>query len=58
VAAAGATADWLYHLKGDMCALRMIKGGIIAVPIMIPADPELFREALKRLKAVTERMSS
>jgi hypothetical protein len=24
VAVAGATADWLYHLKGDMCALRVI----------------------------------
>ena len=61
VAAAGATADWLYHLKGDMCALRVIKGGVISVPVMIPADPdrdpELFREAVKRLEAVVERMS-
>jgi hypothetical protein len=61
VAAAGATADWLYHLKGDMCVLRVIKDGIISVPVMIPAnpdrDPDLFREALKRLEAVTERMS-
>ncbi|MEU6718492.1 hypothetical protein ABZ897_44110 [Nonomuraea sp. NPDC046802] len=61
VAAAGATADWLYHLKGDMCALRVIKDGIISVPVMIPADPdrdpELFREAVKRLEAVVERMS-
>ncbi|GAA2205780.1 hypothetical protein GCM10009850_012380 [Nonomuraea monospora] len=61
VAAAGATADWLYHLRGDMCALRVIKEGIVSVPVMIPAspdrDPELFREALKRLKTVIERMS-
>lgn len=53
VAAAGATADWPYHLKSDMCALRVIKDGIVSVPVMIPAnpdrDPELFREALKRL---------
>ncbi len=44
-----------------MCALRVIKDGIISVPVMIPADPdrdpELFREALKRLEAVVERMS-
>ncbi|MEV1244872.1 hypothetical protein [Nonomuraea sp. NPDC049750] len=32
VAAAGATADWQYHLKGDMCALRVIKDGVISVP--------------------------
>ncbi|MFG1706921.1 hypothetical protein ACFLIM_27385 [Nonomuraea sp. M3C6] len=61
VAAAGATADGPYHLKGDMCALRVIKDGIISVPIMIPANPdldsELFREVLKRLEAVIERMS-
>ena len=61
VADAGATADWLYHLKGEMCALHVIKRGVISVPVMIPAnpdrDPELFREALKRLKAVIERMS-
>ncbi|GAB3137638.1 hypothetical protein GCM10027161_19830 [Microbispora hainanensis] len=61
VAAAGATADWLYHLKSDMCALRVIKDGVISVPVMIPADPdrdpELFREALKRLETVVERMS-
>ncbi|GGP15253.1 hypothetical protein LDL08_26010 [Nonomuraea glycinis] len=60
VAAAGATADWLCHLRGDMCALRVIKGGIASVPVMIPADPdcdpELFREAVKRLEAVVERM--
>lgn len=60
VAAAGATADWLYHLKSDMCALRVIKDGIMSVPVMIPADPdrdpELFREALKSLKVVTERL--
>ncbi|MGP3955881.1 hypothetical protein ACTWPT_07775 [Nonomuraea sp. 3N208] len=60
VAAVGAAADWLYHLKGDMCAVRVIKNGIVSVPVMIPAnpdgDPELFHEALKRLKAVTERM--
>ncbi|GAA3256762.1 hypothetical protein GCM10020216_094070 [Nonomuraea helvata] len=36
----GATADWLYHLKGDMCALRVIKDGIISVPVMIPANPD------------------
>ncbi|MFG6198564.1 hypothetical protein [Nonomuraea sp. JJY05] len=61
VAAAGVTADWLYHLQGDMCAVRVIKDGIISVPVMIPAnpdrDPALFREALKRLEAVIERMS-
>lgn len=61
VAAADATADWLYHLKSDMCALRVIKDGVISVPVMIPADPDrdpgLFREALKRLEAVVERMS-
>lgn len=61
VAAAGAAVDWLYHLKGDMCALRVIKDGVISVPVMIPADPdrdpELFREAVKRLEAVVERMS-
>ncbi|MGW5161018.1 hypothetical protein ACWEPN_36600 [Nonomuraea wenchangensis] len=60
VAAAGATADWLYHLRGDMCALRVIRNGVISAPVMIPAnpdrDPELFREAMKRLEAVTERM--
>jgi len=28
VAAAGATADRLYHLNGDMCALRVVKDGI------------------------------
>ncbi|MFI7706294.1 hypothetical protein [Nonomuraea sp. NPDC049480] len=54
--------DLLKHaLRGDMCALRVIKDGIISVPVMIPADPDrdpdLFREALKRLEAVTERMS-
>ncbi len=42
-------------------ALRVIKDGVISVPVMIPADPdrdpELFREALKRLEAVVERMS-
>jgi len=61
VAAAGATADWLYHLKADVCALRVTKDGVISVPVMIPADPdrdpELFREAVKRLEAVVERMS-
>ncbi|GAA1638598.1 hypothetical protein GCM10009733_039680 [Nonomuraea maheshkhaliensis] len=49
MAAAGATADSLHHLKSDMCALRVIKDGIISVPVMITADqdrdPELFREA-------------
>lgn len=46
VAVAGATADWLYHFKGDMCALRVIKDGIISVPVMIPADPDRDPEAL------------
>ncbi|NJP97211.1 hypothetical protein HCN51_48645 [Nonomuraea sp. FMUSA5-5] len=61
VAAAGAPAGWLYHLRGGMCALRVIKEGIVSVPVVIPAypdrDPELFRVALKRLKTVMERMS-
>ncbi|MFI6291745.1 hypothetical protein ACIBEJ_09185 [Nonomuraea sp. NPDC050790] len=60
VAAAGATADWLFHNKRETCAVVLIRHGKRSAMVYIPANPDArpaaYLEALADLRTAIEEL--